>query len=270
MSNPSALLSLRGVAIDRGRRTVLSGLDLDIAPGSVVGLIGPNGSGKTTLLSAIGAGAPVRSGGIYCDETELTRLRPPQRARYVAYVPQHTHLDFDLSVREIVELGTLVTGSAETRESLVTTAMTRAGCAHLADRPASRLSGGESQLVHIARALAQDAPVLVMDEPISALDIAHQLAVLTLARAHVCDADARHPRAVVASLHDIDLAARFCDHLVLLSAGEVVASGPPDEVLDAAVLSEVYGVSVRTSRDDASGALRVTAFTSHRSPKDPV
>lgn len=260
--NPDALLDLRGLRVTRGRRTVVRDLDLDIAPGTVVGLIGPNGSGKTTLLSAIGAGTSVDSGAILCGGADLTRLRPRARARYVSFVPQQTALGFDLTAREIVALGTIVTGSAATRDALVAAAMERAGCAHLADRPASRLSGGEGQLVQIARALAQNAPVLVMDEPISALDIAHQLTVLSLARAHAAGPDGAHRRAVLVSLHDIDLAARFCDQLVLLQAGRVVAVGAPDAVLDADLLTRVYGVRVDTRRDAATGSVHVTAFPS--------
>ncbi|QBJ96860.1 ATP-binding cassette domain-containing protein [Rhodococcus sp. ABRD24] len=255
-----ALLRLRAVRVDRGRRTILHDLDLDIAPGAVVGLIGPNGSGKTTLLSAIGAGTAVAAGQILFGEKDLTSLRPRHRARYVSFVPQQTGLTFDLTVREIVALGTIVTGHANSRDELVAAAIESAGCAHLADRPASRLSGGEGQLVQIARALAQNAPVLVMDEPISALDIAHQLTVLTLARAQADRVDCGRGRAVVASLHDIDLAARFCDHLVLMQSGRIVATGTPDEVLEAELLARVYGVHIGTCRDEITGTLRVTAL----------
>ncbi|WP_186629843.1 ABC transporter ATP-binding protein [Rhodococcus sp. BP22] len=261
---PEVLLSLRGIRIRRGRRMVVPDLDLDIAPGTVVGLIGPNGSGKTTLLASISTGNSVSAGEIHCGETDLTRLRPRQRARYISFVPQQTSLGFDLTVRQIVALGTTVTGSAATRDALIAGAMESAGCTHLADRPASRLSGGESQLVHIARALAQNAPILVMDEPISALDIAHQITVLTLARAHAHGIQGERRRVVITSLHDIDLAARFCDHLVLLDAGRIVASGAPADVLDADLLTDVYGVRVHTSLDESTGSVRVTAFpTAH-------
>ncbi|WP_171061700.1 ABC transporter ATP-binding protein [Rhodococcus zopfii] len=255
------LLSLRALRIDRGSRTVLHGLDLDVEPGTVVGLIGPNGSGKTTLLSAVGAGAAVSSGSMHCAGVDLTALRPRARARHVAFVPQQTRLGFDLTVREIVALGTLATGAADNRDRIVDGALRRAGCAHLADRPATRLSGGECQLVHIARALAQNAPILVMDEPTSALDLAHQITVLTLARGHA-DAvrDDRGGSAVILSLHDLDLAARFCDRLVLLESGRIVAAGSPDEVLDPPRLERVYGVGVRIHHDRTTGSLRVTAF----------
>ncbi|MFD6856940.1 ABC transporter ATP-binding protein [Rhodococcus sp. NPDC060090] len=166
-----------------------------------------------------------------------------------------------MTVREIVTLGTLVTGDATHRDRMVDTALRRAGCEYLSDRPATRLSGGECQLVHIARALAQNAPVLVMDEPISALDLAHQITVLTLARAHAdTPPDDHRGAAVIVSLHDIDLAARYCDRLVLLHAGRIVAAGTPADVLDPNRLERVYGVPVHIHHDRTTRSLRVTAF----------
>lgn len=260
MSAP--LLSVRGLRIDRGPRTVLHGIDLDLRTGSVVGLIGPNGSGKTTLLSALATGATVTDGEIRCGDVDLTTAKPRIRARHVAFVPQQTRLGFDLTVREIVALGARIGAASGRREHLVERALQQAGCAHLAERPATRLSGGECQLVHIARALAQNTPVLVMDEPTSALDLAHQITVLDLARTHA-DTSTDRPGggAVIVSIHDLDLAARFCDRLVLLDAGRIVATGTPAEVLTPDRLARVYGIGVRTSRDPATGAVRVTALS---------
>lgn len=254
------LLSLRGVHIDRAGRTVIDGIDLDIPAGSVVGLIGPNGSGKTTLLAALGAGGSVRAGTMNYGEVDLASLRPQRRARYVSFVPQHAQITFGLRVREIVELGILVTGSRGDRDAIVDAALGRVGCRHLADRPASRLSGGEAQLVHIVRALAQRAPILVMDEPTSALDPAHQMTVLTLARGQAAEARTDRGAAVILSLHDLDLAARFCDRLILLDTGRIVAAGPPDEVLTPDRPHRVYGVGAQVRRDGQTETLRVTVF----------
>lgn len=255
------LLSLSDLRIDRGGRPVVEGIGLNVLAGSVVGLIGPNGSGKTTLLSALGAAAPIRSGEMRLAGVDLAALRPRRRARYVSFVPQHAQIGFGLRVREVVELGTLVTGDRARRDEIVDAALHRVGCAHLADRPATRLSGGESQLVHIARALAQQTPLLVMDEPTSALDLAHEITVLKLARSHADLRGSAPGSAVVVSLHDIDLAARFCDQLVLLDAGRLVAAGSPAEVLTPDRLHRVYGVPVRVHRDDFTESLRVTALS---------
>jgi len=258
----SALLSVRDLhVVGRSRtgapRPLVDSVDFDVVPGSVIGIIGPNGSGKSTLLSAIAAGRQITRGSIRCRDVELTGARPHVRARHVAYVPQQAHLGFGLTVREIVGLGAHANATGHRHDRLVDSALRRTGCAHLADRPGAALSGGECQLVHIARALAQGAPVLVMDEPVSALDLAHQVEVLALARSHAATGP---DTATVLSIHDLGLAARFCDRLVLMQAGRVVADGAPEEVLTPHLIRQVYGVRVRTDRDPATGSMRVTAF----------
>ncbi|WP_168699628.1 ABC transporter ATP-binding protein [Gordonia paraffinivorans] len=258
----SAVLSVRDLCVvrrSRGRtpRRVLDAICFDVEPGSVVGFVGPNGSGKSTLLSAIAAGRTVTRGSIRCRDVELAGARPHVRARHVAFVPQQARLAFGLTVREIVGLGARVNETSERADRIVDSALRQAGCAHLAERPGTALSGGECQLVHIARALAQSAPVLVMDEPVSALDLAHQTEVLALARSHAAAGPAT---ATILSIHDLGLAARFCDRLILMETGRIAAVGTPVQVLTPERIEQVYGVRVRTDHDPVTGSLRVTAF----------
>lgn len=255
-SEPPALLDLRGLRVRLGGAEVLRGASLAVRPGEFVGLIGPNGAGKSTLMRAalglVPAVGDIRLGG-----QPLAGLSPPERAARAAYLPQGREIAWPVSVEVLVGLGrppapARGTAEREADRQAVAAAMARMDVSHLARRPAVDLSGGEQARVLIARALAQEAPMLVADEPAAGLDPAHQIDLMaTLAGL------ARGGSGVLASLHDLGLAARWCDRLVLLAGGRVVAEGPPAAVLTPERLAEVYAVRAFITQADGMVLLPV-------------
>ncbi|WP_066898274.1 ABC transporter ATP-binding protein [Mycolicibacterium houstonense] len=240
-------MSLRAVGVrwTRSGRVVLDGVTVDPVPGSTVGLLGPNGSGKSSLLRLLAGIDRPDSGSVQLDGRELHTMSRRAVARRVAVVGQHADTDLDIAVRDVVRLGRIphapVFGRGHDDTAAVTAAMAATGLDGMADRLWHTLSGGERQRVQIARALAQDPSELLLDEPTNHLDIAHQLEILALIR--------RLEVTSVVALHDLNLAAMFCDQVVVLSAGAVVATGTPAEVLTEELVGEVYGVRCRITVD---------------------
>lgn len=238
----------RGLKLRLGGKPVLKGLDLDLEPGRMVGVIGPNGAGKTTLLRLLAGLAEPDSGSITYDGEPRRRIPARAFARSLAYLAQGASVHWALPVAEIVALGRLphrgLFGGGVDREA-VARAMARAGIAGLAARRADTLSGGERMRVLLARALAVEAPLLLADEPVASLDPFHQLHLMELLRE-----TAHAGRGVAVVLHDLTLAARFCDRLVLLAQGRKLADGPPAFVLAAANLAAAYGIeAIEGERD---------------------
>ena len=256
----TAPLVVADLAVDRGGRRVLDGVSLRADAGEVVGLVGANGAGKTTLLRACTGAVTAASGTVRLGGDDAAELSAREVARRAASVPQEPSLGFDFPVREAVAMGRTAHVSRFGRHGpadreAVERAMARASVASLADRSVTAISGGERARVLLARALAQDAPLFLLDEPTANLDVNHQVRTLSL----VCDL-AAEGRAVVAAIHDLDLAARFCDRLVLLADGCVRAAGRPETVLTPDALADAFGVDARVSRDPATGSLRVTVL----------
>ena len=226
-------------------RTALRGVSLSVAPGEVVGLVGPNGSGKTTLIRAVtGVLRPV-SGEVRLLGDDSAALSSRDRALRAAVVPQEPLLPDAFTALEIVLMGrtphlTLLQNEDAGDVAAAERAMRATATWEFADRPAGELSGGERQRVVVARALAQEAPLLLLDEPTAHLDLGHQAGVLELMR-RLCREERR---GVLAVVHDLTLAAQYCDRLVLISSGEVVAQGTAAEVLRKDVLRAVYGAAV--------------------------
>jgi iron complex transport system ATP-binding protein len=241
----SAGLRFEGVAVRLGGADVLRGIDLDVAPGEVVGLLGRNGAGKTTLLRTATRVIAPDAGSVRVDGDLVTALSRRELARRVAVVPQETHVPFPFRVAEVVLMGRTPHLGAFAFESpadleRAQQALERMGVAHLADRSILEVSGGERQLVMVSRALVQDPRALIFDEPTAFLDLAHRVQVLGAVREL-----ARDGRAALVVTHDLTLAARFCDRLALLADGRVLAAGPPAEVLDPQRLREAYGVEAQ-------------------------
>lgn len=238
-------LSCRDVGVVLGGRQVIGGVDLDVAPGEWVGVVGPNGAGKSTLLRAV-VGLVRHDGDI---------VVPPGRCpgpTDVALVPQRPVVPESMSVSEYVLVGRTAHLGWLARESrhdrrVVAATLRRLDLQDFAERPVSELSGGETQRVVVARALVQEAPILLLDEPTSALDLGHQLAVLEL----VDELRRDDGLTVVAVMHDLTTAVRFADRLALLDAGRLVRVGAPRDVLDPELLSTVFRtpLMVRTIDD---------------------
>jgi iron complex transport system ATP-binding protein len=241
MSAGSAL-HFDGVEVELGGRAVLCGVDLDIAAGTVVTLAGRNGAGKTTLLRVASRVLRPDRGRVSIGDRSIEALSRRELARELAVVPQDAPISFPFRAIEVVLMGRsphLGVLGFETRAdvALARDAMERVGVAHLAERSIADLSGGERQLVLIARALAQQPRVLLLDEPTAHLDLAHRVTVLDLVRDF-----AQGERSALVVSHDLSLSARACDHLVLLAGGRVHASGPPREVLTEGNLMETFGI----------------------------
>lgn len=241
-------------------RTVLHGIDIEVAPGSVVGLLGPNGAGKSTLLRAL-AGQILSEGVVGLGERSLASLSLAERGRLIAYLPQERTIGWPLSVEKLVGLGRLPwrafgKGLSAGDIAFCRAAMEEMDVAHLADRPATELSGGEQARVLAARAIAQDTPVLLADEPASGLDPAHQMTMMAALRRLA----AGKRRAVLVSLHDLTLAARWCDRIVMLKDGAVAAEGTPAETMTAETLRAVFGITAWIDRDDCGLVLAPTGL----------
>lgn len=232
-------------------RLVLDGVDCTAPAGAVSGLLGPNGSGKSTLLRVLaGVRAPSADPGrdgarVRFDGADLLALPRRQRARVLALVEQDATTDLPLSVLDAVLLGriphrSLLAGDSATDRDLARAALASVGMAGFADREVATLSGGERQRVQIARALAQEPRELLLDEPTNHLDIQHQLDLLKLI--------VELPVTSVVALHDLNLAAMYCDQVVVLRGGRVVAAGTPGDTLTEPLIADVYGVRTEVTR----------------------
>ncbi|HSL32859.1 MAG TPA: ABC transporter ATP-binding protein [Candidatus Limnocylindrales bacterium] len=238
-----ARLELRDVTVRYGERVALRDVDLGIAPGERVALIGPNGAGKSTLLRVATGLVRPADGRVALDGDLLDALDRRTVARRIAVVPQQATLPFATRVEEVVGLGRLphedpFRGSRPADRAAVAAAIERVGVGHLLGRDARELSLGERQLVLVALAVAQAAPVLVLDEPTVHLDLRHQVGTMEL----LVDLNERDGTTVVAVLHDLGLAALFFPRLVLIDGGRVIADGTPADVLTPDRIREVFGV----------------------------
>nr|WP_236567667.1 MULTISPECIES: ABC transporter ATP-binding protein [unclassified Nocardiopsis] len=264
-----------GLGADRvgrraGGRLVLDGVTLVPRPGQTVGLLGPNGSGKSTLLRLLAGVLRPSSGVVTLDGRPLPRVGRRAAARSVAAVQQEAHTQTELTVRDVVALGRIPhrspwapASAADTRA--VAAALERTGLTDRAGQSWHTLSGGERQRAQIARALAQEPSELLLDEPTNHLDIQHQLDLLELVTGL--------PVTTVIALHDLNLAAMYCDHLLVLRGGRAVAEGTPAEVLTPSLIAEVYGVraEVTPGRDGpVVRFLRGAAPVPERSPGSPT
>ena len=257
------MIEADGIGFAYGKSEVLTDVGISVPAGATVGLIGPNGSGKTTLLRTLYGSLQPSAGVITIDDVPLRQITPRTLAREVAVVVQESAGDVPLTAGEMVLLGRsphrspFQSNTVEDHQ-IAAASLARVGVRHLADRPFAQLSGGERQRVLIARALTQEATHLLLDEPTNHLDIRYQHEVLDLVQG--LDVTS------VVVLHDLNLAARYCDHLVLLQEGQVAAAGPIDEVLRPEVLEPVYGIGVRRVDDHGLPQLLFHPLDDHARP----
>ncbi|MDM9625796.1 ABC transporter ATP-binding protein [Rhizobium sp. S152] len=237
-----------------GNRLIVDGVSLDVTPGKMLGLLGPNGSGKSSLLRLISGLRKVKSGVIRLGDADVSSMRRIEIARRVALVEQQSGTDAQLTVGDVVKLGrtphrgALGAWNADDQRA-VSNALKQVDMAERAGQLWHTLSGGERQRVQIARALAQTPSELLLDEPTNHLDIQHQLEILSLV--------SRIPVTSVVALHDLNLAAMFCDSLAVLHYGRLVASGTPEEVLTETLIKDVFGVCALVTRSEFHGRVQV-------------
>jgi iron complex transport system ATP-binding protein len=276
-------LELAGLSVDIGGRRIVDDVDISVPDRHLVGLLGPNGSGKSTILKAIYRVRRPASGRVLLDGSDLLAMPPKAAARRVAVVAQETTVEFDFTVFEMVMIGRTPHKKAFERDdendrAAAMRAISRVGCAHLVSRSFNTLSGGEKQRVLIARALTQGADHLILDEPTNHLDIRYQIEVLELV--------AGLNVTVLAALHDLSLAALFCDTVYLLTDGHVIARGHPRTVITAETVRHAYGADVlivdhpetgtphliprrNPGGGDAASASQISSPTASQGPQPP-
>lgn len=239
-----------------GGTEILHGIDFTAGNRSLVGVIGPNGSGKSTLLKCIYRVLKPSEGAVFVDGQPLSEYRVRDSAKKIAVLAQYNFYNFEFTVQDVVLMGRAPHKRALERDSaadfkIVHEAMERVGVAPLRDRLFSTLSGGEQQRVLLARALAQQTPCLILDEPTNHLDIKYQLELLDLVRSL--------DRTVIAAIHDLNIAAMYCDTIFVMQSGRIVAAGAPRDVLTRSLIRSVYEVDADVFTD-SDGLLRVLFY----------
>lgn len=254
MTIGDAVLSTENVTWHAGGRRIVGPIQLKITPGKLTGVIGPNGSGKSTLLGLLAGIRRPSAGSVRYGGIDLAELGARERATSIALLEQHADTDLDLTARDVVELGRIPHRSrwlAGRRDDpgIVEEAMARSRITQLADRYWPTMSGGERQRTQLARALAQQPRVLLLDEPTNHLDLRHQLDFMATVRELGITS--------VAALHDLDLAAAFCDELVVLADGEVRAHGEVAAVLTSDRIAEIYGVRALVEHHERANRMNI-------------
>jgi len=261
-SHPPAdtLLEARTVAFAVEAKRILDGVSVTSGAGEFIGLVGPNGAGKTTLIKCISGLLAHNQGTVHLDGRDLSRMSPRDVAQVVAHLPQNTVVDFGFTSLEVVLMGRNPHLGPFQLEGARDFEVARAGMKFtdtewLSGRQINTLSGGERQRVLIARALAQEPRLLLLDEPTANLDIQHQLQVMDLVRSLVDDG-----LAAVTAMHDLNMASAYCDRIYVMSEGRVVTSGAPAEVLLPGLIKQVFGVGVTINYDPQTGKPRLEFF----------
>lgn len=245
-------LRARGLEFAYGTHQILKGVDIDVHAGEIVGILGPNGTGKSTLLGVLSGDLAMQGGEVSIGGKSLGDYSRIELAQTRSVMPQTSEFPFSYLVYDVVNMGRAAWGTSDAEDhEIVTKAMERTDVVHMQDREITRLSGGEAARVTLARVYAQDARLVFLDEPTAALDISHQERTMQLCRDMARDGDA-----VVAVMHDIQLAAAYCDRIALMKGGLIVACGSASEVLTTERLSEVYEWPIRVHMfDDDSFAI---------------
>jgi iron complex transport system ATP-binding protein len=258
------MLRIENLFVSYGPRRVLHDVSLQVNSGEVTALIGPNGAGKSTLVRAVSGVIPLDGGTIRTNGDNLAVMPPMQRARYLAVVPQAVSLPPAFTVWETVLMGrtpylNFLGQTSASDEDMVRRALQRVEALDLAERRVGELSGGEQQRVLLARALAQSTPILLLDEPTAHLDLQHQVSLMEMVRqlAHRDPLTGAGGLAVLAALHDLNLAARYADRVALLVAGEIKAAGTPRQVLTPELISAAYHLPVQVVPHPFADALLV-------------
>jgi iron complex transport system ATP-binding protein len=263
---PAPRLRAEGLTLGYGRTPIVHGVDLDVTPGALTVLVGANASGKSTLVRGLARLLPPQGGTVTLDGTDLSRLPNRRVARTIGVLPQNPVAPDGIRVGDLVAHGRyphqpVFRGRRSDDDDVVAAALAATDAGALVDRRVDELSGGQRQRVWIAMALAQQPRILLLDEPTSALDVAHQVEVLDVLRAEVA-----RGMTVVLVIHDLTLAARYADEVVVMAAGRIVARGEPAATLTEAVVEAAFGVRARVLQDPDTGRPVILPRSAHRAP----
>jgi iron complex transport system ATP-binding protein len=258
-------LGARALSLGYGATRIVDGLTVDIAAGAVTAIVGPNACGKSTLLRGLARLLSPAAGQVILDGTDITRLRTKDVARRLGLLPQSSIAPEGITVADLVTRGrfphqTMLRQFSRGDQQAVAGAMAATGVTSIAGRPVDELSGGQRQRVWIAMVLAQQTPLMLLDEPTTFLDIAHQIELLEL----FAELNAEQGRTIVAVLHDLNHACRFADQIIAMKAGSIVAQGNPSEVITASLVEEVYGLKCQVIDDPETGTPLVIPRASSR------
>ncbi|HIJ12416.1 MAG TPA: ABC transporter ATP-binding protein [Halobacteriales archaeon] len=253
-------IKVENVSVHIDNMPILKNISTNFDESKFIGIVGPNGSGKTTLLRVLNGHITPAQGNVYVGSESITQLSAHQISKKIAVVPQNTMVSFDFTVREIVEMGRYPHsprfGGFDSHTDIVTWAIKQTDLSTLSERTINSLSGGEKARVFIARTLAQETPILLLDEPIASLDFRHTARILSLIKDQV---DTFKKTAIVV-LHDLELAANFCDQLLLLSEGEILSMGAPKSVLTRRNIQEAFDTNVSIETHPLTGLLTINVI----------
>jgi iron complex transport system ATP-binding protein len=259
--NKKCLIAINKLCYNYGTAKVLEDINLNIHENKFYGVIGPNGSGKTTLIRNLSRGLFPQKGTIYLDGCDITDTSNRELARRISYVPQNTHIEFEFSVMDIILMGRspyLKRLQSESKKDIdiVKNAMVITNTWQLRNKNIGEISGGERQRVIIARALSQQAKIMLLDEPVSQLDIHHQIEILRIIKKLT---EEKRLTAIL-SLHDLNLAAQYSDQLILLKKGRVFKQGSPQDVITEENIKEAYGIKIRVIEDFTTGKPHIIPY----------
>ncbi|KQY03930.1 iron-dicitrate transporter ATP-binding subunit [Mycobacterium sp. Root135] len=258
-------LGARDLSLGYGAAPIVEGLTVDVAPGAVTAIVGPNACGKSTLLRGLARLMSPAAGQVILDGSDISRLRTKDVAKRLGLLPQSSIAPEGITVADLVTRGrfphqTMLRQFSRTDQQAVADAMAATGVTAIAGRPVDQLSGGQRQRVWIAMVLAQQTPLILLDEPTTFLDIAHQIELLDL----FADLNAEQGCTIVAVLHDLNHACRFADQIIAMKAGAIVAQGNPADVITATLVEEVYGLECQVIDDPETGTPLVIPRASSR------
>ncbi|MHC1718436.1 MAG: ABC transporter ATP-binding protein [Acidaminococcaceae bacterium] len=256
------VIAVNGLSAGYQNKSILNNVSFSVKRGEMIGIIGPNGAGKSTLLKTIRGLLPKQKGNIVLFETEIEALSEREFARNVAYLQQHVDVSFGYTGKELVMAGRYPylewwQGESADDETIVRQCMEYTGVWDLADTSVEQVSGGQKQRILLAKVLAQKTPILFLDEPTTGLDIVYQEEIFRF-----CETLCKAGKTVIMVAHELNLAAKFCNRLLLVANGGILADGSPEEVLDAGHLSIAYNIPVKVIKNPNSGGIEITTLPS--------
>ena len=256
------VIAVKGLSAGYQNKSILNNVSFSVKRGEMIGIIGPNGAGKSTLLKTIRGLLPKQKGSIVLFETDIDALSERDFARNVAYLQQHVDVSFGYTGKELVMAGRYPylewwQGESADDETVVRQCMEYTGVWDLADTSVEQVSGGQKQRILLAKVLAQKTPILFLDEPTTGLDIVYQEEIFRF-----CETLCKAGKTVIMVAHELNLAAKFCNRLLLVANGGILADGSPEEVLDAGHLSIAYNVPVKVIKNPNSGGIEITTLPS--------